>query len=212
MEIIDLSHPLLVNMPVFPGSEPPSFQTVSTLKHDGYAEKRMTFLSHTGTHIDAPSHIIEGGLTIDKFSADNFVGLASVLDFSLHPRQTIEIDDLTPNRYLIEKCDFLLICTDWSRFWGKPSYFTGYPVLSEDSVAFLAEFHLKGIGVDTVSVDRPESKRFQVHRRLLQHNIIIIENLTRLCVLPQSGFIFSALPLKILYGDGSPVRAIAMII
>lgn len=212
MEIIDLSHPLHVNMPVYPGSELPSFQTVSTVDHDGYTEKRITFFSHTGTHLDAPSHIIEGGLTIDKFSADNFVGSASVLDFSFHHRLTIEIDDLTPNRYLIEKCDFLLIRTDWSRFWGKPSYFTGYPVLSEDCVAFLSEFHLKGLGVDAVSVDKPESKRFPVHRRLLQNKIIIIENLNRLCDLPQSGFIFSALPLHILYGDGSPVRAIAMII
>lgn len=212
MEIIDLSHPLLENMPVYPGSEQPSFQSVSTVNLDGYAEKRMTFFSHTGTHLDAPSHIIEEGLTVDKFSADYFVGSASVLDFSFHHRQTIEIDDLLPKRYLIEKCDFLLICTGWSRFWGNESYFTGYPVLSEPCVSFLSEFHLKGIGVDTVSVDKPESKIFPVHRRFLQLNIIIIENLNRLQDLPQSGFIFSALPLRVIGADGSPVRAIALIV
>ena len=61
MKLIDLSHPLFDGMPVYPGAESPHFETVATVGQDGYAEKRITFFSHTGTHLDAPSHILARG-------------------------------------------------------------------------------------------------------------------------------------------------------
>jgi len=211
MKLIDLSHPLFDSMPVYPGSESPVFETVATVSHEGYAEKRITLFSHTGTHLDAPSHILSRGPSVDLLPVDHFAGAASVLDFSSYSGRTIDVDDLMPYRYLIQNSNFVLIHTGWSRHWGLTAYNTGYPVLSGNAADWICQFGLKGLGVDAISVDPPQTPGLPVHRRLLEQQIIVIENLTRLQDLPQSGFTFLALPLRIQDGDGSPVRAIAMI-
>ena len=211
MKLIDLSHPLFDNMPVYPGSESPLFETVTTISHEGYAEKRLTLFSHTGTHLDAPSHILSQGLSLDMLPVDHFVGSASVLDFSSDSVGSIEIDDLIPYRHLIQRSDFVLIHTGWSRHWRLAAYYTGYPVLSLDASDWICEFGLKGLGIDAISVDSPQAPGFPVHHRLLKQQMILVENLNRLQDLPQSGFTFIALPLRIQDGDGSPVRAVAMI-
>jgi arylformamidase len=210
MILIDLSHPLFDGMPVYPGSEPPVFETVATVSHDGYAEKRIVLFSHTGTHLDAPAHILSRGLSVDRLPVDHFAGPASVLDFSSHSGPFIEIDDLLPYHSFFQNSDFVLIRTGWSRHWGFASYHTGYPVLTENAADWICGFDLKGLGVDAISVDPPGAFDFPVHHRLLEHNMVLVENLNRLQDLPQSGFIFFAMPLRIQNGDGSPVRAIAM--
>jgi len=211
MKLIDLSHPLFDSMPVYFGSESPVFETVATVGHEGYAEKRITLFSHTGTHLDAPSHILSRGLSLDRLPVDHFAGSASVLDFSSHSGRSIEIDDLIPYRYLIQNSDFVLIHTGWSRHWGHASYHTGYPVWSGNAADWICGFGLKGLGVDAISVDPPQAPGLPVHRRLFERQMIIVENLNRLQDLPQSGFTYFALPLRIRDGDGSPVRAVAMI-
>ena len=211
MKLIDLSHPLFDSMPVYPGSVSPLFETVATVSHEGYAEKRITLFSHTGTHLDAPSHILSQGLSLDRLPVDHFAGSASVLDFSSHSGRSIGIDDLTPYRYLIQNSEFVLIHTGWSRHWGQASYHAGYPVLSGNAADWICGFGLKGLGIDAISVDPPQSPGLPVHRRLLEQQMILVENLTRLQDLPQSGVTFFALPLRIRDGDGSPVRAVAMI-
>ena len=211
MKLIDLSHPLFDGMPVYPGAESPHFETVATVGQDGYAEKRITLFSHTGTHLDAPSHILARGLSLDRLPVDHFAGSASVLDFSSDSRLSIEVDDLIPYRYLIQSSDFILIHTGWSRHWGQASYHTGYPVLSVNAADWICGFGLKGLGVDAISVDPPQATGLPVHHRLLEQQMILVENLNRLQDLPQSGVTFFAFPLRIQDGDGSPVRAVAMI-
>jgi arylformamidase len=211
MKLIDLSHPLFDNMPVYPGSESPLFETVATVSHEGFAEKRITLFSHTGTHMDAPSHIFSRGLSLDRLSVDHFAGSASVLDFSSLSGRSIEVDDLAPHRYLIQSSDFILIHTGWSRHWGLETYYTGFPVLSGNAADWICGFDLKGLGIDAISVDPLQAPGLPIHHRLLGQQMILVENLNRLQDLPQSGFTFFALPLRIQDGDGSPVRAVAMI-
>lgn len=211
MKLIDLSHPLFGGMPVYPGSESPVFEAVATVSHEGYAEKRMVLFSHTGTHLDVPSHILSPGLSLDELPVNDFAGSASVLDFSSHMEPSIEIDDLMPYRYFMQHSDFVLLRTGWSRHWGDAAYHTGYPVLSEKAADWICGFRLKGLGVDAISVDQPQAPGLPVHHRLLAHRMIIVENLNRLQDLPQSGFTFFALPLLIRNGDGSPIRAVAML-
>ncbi len=211
MKIIDLSHPLFETMPVYPGAEPPVINTVATVSHDGYAERRITFFSHTGTHLDAPSHVFFQGTSLDQLPIDRFAGSAAVIDFSSYPGITIEIDKLEPYSHFFQQYDFILIHTGWSRYWASDTYFTGYPVLSDSASEWIVQFNLKGLGVDTISVDPLHSAKLPVHHQLLNHQMVIVENLNRLHDLPQSGFTFWALPLPIMDGDGSPVRAIAVI-
>lgn len=210
MKMIDLSHEICPEMPVYPGTDPPVFKLAKTLENDGYLEKTVTMFSHTGTHIDAPSHIFENAPSLDKFPAGHFAGRGLVLDVTETKHRTIAIENLTDFEAEITAADYLLFHTGWSSYWGYEDYFKEYPALSEDTANWLAEnFSLKGIGVDTISVDPEHSRKFPVHRALLGRGILVVENLANLDLLLEASFLFFCFPLKISGADGSPVRAAA---
>lgn len=210
MRVLDLSQAISADMPVYPGTEGPRITAANTIERDGFAEKLLGFYSHTGTHIDAPGHMLPGGTTLDRFEAGKFVGRARVLDLrGLGP--VIPASLVEGAAASIAGCDFVLLRTDWSARWGGGGYFEGFPVLSGEAARLLAGLGLKGLGVDAISVDPVGSQDFPVHRILLGADMIIVENLRGLGSLPPGEFIFSCLPLSIEDADGSPVRAVAMI-
>lgn len=211
MKVIDLTHTIYPGMPVFPGTEPPVFEPANTLETHGYLEKKITFFSHTGTHIDAPSHIMENGLTLDSFAVERFMGKGLVLNILHIGSRTIKLNDLLPFENQIRNIEYLLLYTGWSHYWGQEKYFKDFPVLSLDAAGWLAQnFKLKGIGADTISFDHESSKTFAVHKLLLEKEILILENLTNLELLLGSNFLFWGLPLKTPNADGAPIRAVAM--
>jgi kynurenine formamidase len=211
MKVIDLTHALSGATPVFPGTEPPVITDAFTIAKNGFAEKSLQFVSHTGTHIDAPGHILAGASRLDDFSADRFLGPGLVMDVSAVCGRRIEPGDLRHYEGGLRTADFALLHTGWGKFWGAAEYFGPYPVLSIDAARWLAGFKLKGIGVDAISADEVDSTVFDVHRILFAANLLIIENLTGLEALIGRDFVFSCLPLKITGGDGSPVRAVAVL-
>ena len=210
MKITDLTHVLHSDMPVFPGTEQPVFANANTLEKDGFKETKITVYSHTGTHIDAPSHLLSDGLSLDQLQVGQFIGNAVVLDFSNEKKKIIDVDRLKPYEEKIKNVEFILINTGWSRYWGSEQYFEAFPTLSEESAQWLSAFNLKGIGIDAISIDAMESAALTVHKTFLRKNIIIIENLTNLNAISNEYFILSILPLKNENADGSPVRAISM--
>ena len=209
MRLVDLTHPLTETMPVYPGSDAPELSAVASIRCNGYAEKRIALFSHTGTHLDAPSHILPGGMSLDQMPLDQFMGRAVVLNVASHPLPILSLDNIIKYQDLVADSDFVLLHTGWNLRWGYASYYSGYPVLSVEAANWLSGFNLKGLGIDAISVDHPDSSDFPVHRRILRNRIVIIENLNCLEYLPQSGVIFICLPLPIAAGDGSPVRAAA---
>jgi len=211
VRVIDLTHYIYAEMPVYPGTEHPTFSTPCTIAQNGFTERKITLFSHTGTHIDAPAHIIPGAKTLDQVDIDNYFGRACSLDVTSVKEGTIDIADLKPYEGLIKEVDFVLLHTGWSELWHKDTYFEGYPVLSPEAATWISQFRLKGLGVDMISIDREVTADFPIHRILLEQNILIIENLTNLQGLPGMGFSFSCLPLKFENSDGSPVRAIAVV-
>jgi kynurenine formamidase len=134
-----------------------------------------------------------------------------MLDFYNFKAKTIGVEELVPHRDAIKKVEFLLLHTGWSRYWGSERYFNNYPVLSPEAANWLSSFGIKGFGLDTISADTVDSQDYQVHKALLQKNIIIIENLANLADLPCNQFEFSCFPLSFEDADGSPVRAVAYI-
>ena len=82
MRFIDLTHVIKPGMTVFPGTEPPVFEVGSSIAADGFEEKRITLFSHTGTHMDAPAHILAGARRLDEFPIETFGGRACVVDVS----------------------------------------------------------------------------------------------------------------------------------
>ena len=211
MKVIDLTHILSETMPVFPGTEPPVIADAFTIAKNGFAEKSLQFVSHTGTHIDAPGHILDGAVRLDGFSADRFLGPALVLDVSAVRGRHIEVSDLQPYQARLRSVEYALLHSDWAKHWGSADYFGAYPVLSPAAARWLAAFSLKGVGTDTISVDEVGSSALVVHRTLFAANLLIIENLTGLDALIGKDFFFSCLPLKIADGDGSPIRAVAIL-
>ncbi|MCR1899596.1 cyclase family protein [Irregularibacter muris] len=211
MKIIDLTHTLYDDMPVFPGDEPPEFYSICTVEEEGFAQKKLIIYSHTGTHIDAPAHMLIQGRSLEEVDVNQFFGKAMVIDCGGGKKDRIELGDLLNYKDKIQKVDFVLFHTGWSKYWGSQSYYEGFPTLTEEAVQWLCSFSVKGIGIDTLSVDELHSQEFSNHYALLKNNIIIIENLTHLGKLPQDNFLFSCLPLKYKNADGSPVRAVAII-
>ena len=211
MKTIDLTHSISPNMPVYPGTEPPIFITGCSIEEAGFLEKKITLYSHTGTHIDAPAHLIKGAKTLDLLPIEHFYGNALLLNRADIKSHTIGIKELEPHQETIKHVEFLLIHTGWSRYWGAEKYFSGYPVLSLEAADWLGRFGLKGFGLDTISADKADSQDFPVHNIFLQNDTIIIENLTNLEKLPRTLFTFSCFPLKFKDADGSPVRAVAFI-
>ena len=210
MKIIDLSHRIEPGMPVYPGTAPPVFEYPFGLDKDGFLETRLSLMSHTGTHIDAPAHILAGGKTLDRMPVSAFYGQAMCID-AVSGKKEITAEDLAPCEAMIRAADFVLFRTGWSRLWGSPEYFEGYPVLSPEAARRLNAFALKGIGFDTISADGAGDEAFLVHGIILGKERIIIENLTNLDQLPRAGFSIACFPLHFSGADGSPVRAVAFV-
>ena len=210
MKVTDLTHMIHTEMPVYPGTERPVLQKANTLEKDGFQEAKITMYSHTGTHIDAPAHMLREGLYLDDFKIDQFIGKALILDFSKIDVPLVELDNLRPYEEKIRKVDFIILRTGWSNYWGEDKYYENFPTLSEESAQWLSEFNLKGIGIDAISIDDMNTDTFAIHKLFLAKNILIIENLTNLESIDHEYFILSIMPLKTKSADGSPVRAFSI--
>lgn len=197
-------------MPIYPGDKSPGIKKITTIENEGYRETKITISSHTGTHIDAPSHILGNGPFLDDLEVSHFYGKATLINIPDKINKAITIEELKHYESKIQNIKFLILKTDWSKYWGKNEYFVNYPYLSDEAAEWLSGFNLKGIGVDTISIDRPNTDIFTVHKTLLLKNIIIIENLTNLNSIKNNYFMLSVLPLRYKDADGSPVRAIAI--
>lgn len=205
--MIDLTHRLNNNITVYPGTEHPKFEQKSTIKADGYAELNISMRTHTGTHIDAPCHIIPDARSLDEFPIEQFIGPAIVIDCS--KEDSITLDFLKAKKDEIERCDFVLFYTSWQHKWNSDEYLSDFPTLTVDATKWLIQFDLKAIGFDHISADKMESTDLPIHNLLLENEILIIENLNNLDKLIGMEFELNCIPLKIENADGSPVRAFA---
>ena len=207
MKAIDLTYTVEEGMPVYPGTEPPKIIEATTVAVEGFAEKLLTLFSHTGTHMDAPAHMLKDGSCLDDMDVTTFMGKAVLVDVN---NRVVDVEDLIPFKSALDEGDYLILRTGWSRFWGTDDYFGPFPVLSEEAARWVSERKLKGIGVDAISVDPVDSTTLPNHLILLGAGMVIVENLTNLEQLPQS-FTLLCLPLKIGHADGAPIRAVGLL-
>ena len=213
MPTADLTRPVRPGMPAYPGTPDVRFRRIADYEPDGYRERELTLVSHTGTHVDAPAHMIPGGATLDAFSANHFSGPAAVLDATAAPPGGgIGVDALTDLGDL-EGVSYLLVHTGFAAKWGTPEYLEDIPVFTEpaaERLAGLAESNggrLRGVGLDLVSVDPVGAAAFPVHHILLGAGLVLVENLADLSPLPPAGAEFFCPPLLLDQADGAPCRA-----
>ncbi|NMB71445.1 MAG: cyclase family protein [Bacteroidales bacterium] len=208
MKITDLSHVVHNHMPVYPGTEEPFIEHPFKLEAYEYNKARLRMVSHTGTHMDAPAHMLSHGLTLDRMPPGKFFGKGRILD--VRGKNAIDSRFISYNIPDFAGIDFLLLFTGWSDHWGKESYFSGYPCLDREAAEFLSTFTLKGIGIDAISFDKEESTEFTVHKILLEKEILLIENLTNLEQIGSQEFWLVCAPLKFENSDGAPTRVISI--
>ncbi|MDR2144864.1 MAG: cyclase family protein [Tannerella sp.] len=220
MKIIDLTHPIAENMPMYPGTGAPTLRITNNYREHGFQETLISLYSHTGTHIDAPAHLFADRLTLDQSPAEQFVGKALVIDCrGLANGEQIPIRLLEEKGSSIHEAEFLLFLTGNANLWGKPDYFAGFPVMSGEVVEWVNRRKLKGIGIDAPSFDpvafgEPESAAEELpnHRAILKTNqTVLFENLCRLEEIGNELFMLCALPLNTVNADGAPARVIAII-
>lgn len=213
MTIIDLTHPITPDMPVYPGTEGPKLTPANTCERDGFRETLLTLYSHTGTHMDAPAHLYAGGMPLDRLPVSCFVGPAVVIDCSdLQEGQAITMAHIEGQREAAERAEFLLFRTGWERHWGRDAYFGDYPCVDLEVVDFILRAGKKGVGFDTIGLDPIADANLTRHKKLLAGNAaVVIENLKNLDRLGSGLFTLCALPLLYRDADGAPVRAIAIL-
>lgn len=209
MKIIDLNHLLNNETTVYPGAVKPSFKVTGTVEKDGYSEHELTMGTHTGTHIDAPGHMLLNGKTLDQMPLSKFVGKATVI--RCEGKKEIELPFLKDFETQISQVDFILFNTGWDKKWKDPDYIGDYSTLSSEAAEWLTQFDLNGLGFDTISVDKVIDTSQTNHHILFKKGMLIVENLTNLDKLPDDIFTFQCIPLKIENADGSPIRAVAIL-
>ncbi|SEM96458.1 arylformamidase [Lihuaxuella thermophila] len=202
MRLIDISRPLYVGMPVWPGDTEYRFQLAWTKEESGSVNVGQILLStHTGTHIDAPYHFDENGKKVHELDLSLYVGTVRVVH--LPRRESIGASDF--QGIDLEGVKRLLIRTD---SWTDPARFPqSVTFLREDLAPFLGEKGVKLLGLDVPSVDRLDSKELPVHHALHKEGIHILEGAC-LSDVEEGDYELIALPLKLEGADGSPVRAV----
>ena len=196
MKIYDVTRDLSGDAIIYPGDIRPRFHGIDTGQ---YRVTEMTLGSHTGTHIDAPSHYIEGGQTVDRIPLDRLTGPAQVLDCS-------DVEEfITPDQIVgrLEGARTLLLKTWFSKM---QEFDTGYPALSIEAADLIAGAGITCIGIDTPSIETYQGDG-SIHRRLLGRGVVILE-LLDLSSVPEGEYLMAALPLRLRGLDGSPARVI----
>ena len=179
----------------------------------GFVSHLISLPAHSGTHIDAPGHVIENGAMLADLPLSRFAGPGAVLDVRGRAGLAVEAGDLAPHVAELTGAAFALLWTGDSARWGADDYYTRGAYLTPEAAALLAAVPgLSGIGLDAGSVDPADSRELPAHKALLGAGLVIVENLRGLEQLSaggQAGRAFTFFCLPVLGCDGSPVRAAA---
>jgi len=209
---MDLSNTIENDMPLYPGDVVPVVEPFSSIEESGAAIAKLTLGTHTGTHVDAPNHILNRREAVHEISLENFVGDAWVFDFSYKTMGTgLEEEDFKDKSH-VHSNDMVICYTGSSEYSNDEDLRTRYVYISKSAATWLVRKKVKAVGIDSLSVERFGSMDYEVHKTLLKDGITIIENLSsNLKFLADKKVFFVAAPLKLRGLDGSPVRAFAII-
>ena len=206
MKIYDITLPISETIPVWPGQPSIQIEPLSTVSKDGSAVSRLSFSSHTGTHVDAPAHFVEGGDTVDEIGPDKLIGLCRVLDFTwLKPGEGISDSHL--EQYDIVAGERILLKTVNSQLLHNESFTSEYVHVSLEGASYLAQKGIALVGMDYLGIEKKGSPGHPVHTELLKKGIVIVEGID-LENVSAGEYELICLPLKIVGCDGSPARAL----
>jgi arylformamidase len=224
MRVIDLTMSITPSIKVYPGSPQPSFIPWSTFDRHGYDSEAMFMSTHTGTHVDAPSHFKPGLASIDMISADRLVCNAVLIRAQKRANQLIEQQDIGDQ---IKQGDAVVIATGWEKRSHSRKYMFENPGLSEQAARYLERKRVNAVAIDCPSIDAGADSKFPAHNILLTCNTLVVENLCNLDRVVASStssrrrrrrssdavitFTLIISPLKLGGATGSPARVLAIL-
>lgn len=221
MRVIDLTMRITPSIKVYPGSPQPSFIPWSTFECQGYDSEAMFMSTHTGTHVDAPSHFKPGLASIDMISSDRLVCNAVMIRVEKSANQLIEEQDFVNHQ--IRVGDAVVIATGWEKRSGSRNYMSENPGLSEQAARYLCRKKVNAVAIDCPSIDTGADSKFTAHHILLSNKILVVENLCNLDRMTSRNrrssssssrsvtFTLIISPLKLGGATGSPARVLALL-
>ncbi|MBI3654470.1 MAG: cyclase family protein [Acidobacteria bacterium] len=204
MKIYDVTVPISNELASYPGDPAVRIKRTKKLAKDGakYNLSSYSFGSHAGTHIDAPLHVLENGLSVDQLPLEMLIGRARVVEITAPriDREALQEFDFTTHVRVLFK-------TRNSYLWGRNEFVQDYVYITPDAAQFLVREGIKLVGIDYLSVEKYEAEDLGTHLELLNAGTIIIEGLDLREVEP-GDYELMCLPLKVLGGDGAPARVV----
>jgi len=203
MTILDISWPLSEQTTAYKNKKTLQFQATKQFAHDGVRETLITLSSHTGTHIDAPSHFIESGATTTDISLSALCGPCHVIDMT-HVTDCIRAHHIEKSS-LPQKSRILFKTRNSSHAPTDP-FDTEFIYLHADAAALLVKYQTIAIGIDYLGIERNQPGH-ETHTTLLKNKIALIEGL-RLNHITAGPYQLFCLPLALQGLDGAPARVI----
>ena len=199
MKMYDVTGTIFEGMTVYK-NKPEKQPNMNHVTNGYVTETRLEIDVHTGTHIDAPRHMVVDGDTFETISMDDLVGQCKVFDLT-QVEDGISKKDL--EKFEIQKDDFVFFKTKNS---FEDTFNFDFIYLAQDGAEYLSEIGVRGVGIDTLGIERSQEGH-PTHKTLFAKKIIIIEGL-RLKEIHQGEYFMVAAPLKLEGTDGSPARVL----
>lgn len=201
---VDLSHSITDGDVPYQGDPPTVIRQWSTLETDHFRLKQMSFGSHSSTHMDSPSHLVEGGKTLDSYDASSFFHQAFTFDCKALPSIDRESVSTIPSGVTA-----VLFSTGWQERWNSEHYYEDPPLLTEEATKYLLKRGIRMFGFDSASCDALSSEALPIHHLIFSYDALILENLCNLDRVAARMVSLVALPLLLGDSDGSPARVVA---
>ena len=216
MKFIDVSHVVAHGLVTYQGLPAPVISDYLSREasRSHYAEGtsfqigKIDMVANTGTYIDAPFHRYHKGKDLSELDLTNLANLSGSV-FHADPTSRMIGPGLFEGKELKGKA--ILIHTGWDKHWKTDSYFEGHPFLTEETARYLKASNVALVGIDSLNIDDTENLTRPVHSILLEAEIPIVEHLCNLKALPDDGFRFFAVPVKVKKFGSFPVRAFGLV-
>ena len=212
--LVDLSQPIANGVYHGRNYPAPEIRKVSSLELEGMNVTHASFMVHSGTHVDAPSHFLPDGETITEVSLDRFIGDGLVVSVDRRAGEEIPAEDVAPQVTAFGPDAMLCLHTGWDRHCADAEMYRQYPYLSLDLAQALVDLKVRMLALDTPSPDMPDGPRplgfnWPVHQLLMKGGVLVTEQVVRLDLLRNRRFRLHALPIALAGSDGAPARVVA---
>lgn len=205
MRTFDVTVPLRQGLPTYAGEPGVTLDYHKRLERgDPYNVSALSLGSHTGTHVDAPYHFIDGAPTVDEIPLDALIGPCQVVEHNGNAH--VSADDFDRWR-LPPDTSRLLIKTSNSRLWDDDRFHEDYIALTADAAKWIVNRGIVLVGIDYMSIEEFGATKFVVHETLLERNVVILEGVDLRGVSPGDYQMVCA-PLLVVGAEGAPARVI----